>query len=156
MTTIVQGWTKLLTGKIVFVGIGNPLRGDDAFGLRLIERIQGKVRAVCIEAGTAPESYTGKIVKEKPDTIVLVDAVHLNKPPGEYALLEKAEILKTGFTTHDLSPDLMIEYLEGRTRADIYLLGVQPQTLAMGAEMSEPVKKSLDKLAATLELALRA
>jgi hydrogenase 3 maturation protease len=147
---------EILKGKVVLVGIGNPLRGDDAFGPRLIERLTGKVRAVCIDAGTAPESYTGKIVKEKPDTIVLVDVVHLNQSPGDYALLGKAEIIKSGFTTHDMSPSLFIEYLESQTQADIYLLGVQPQTLAMGAEMSEPVKRALDKLTADLLKSLHA
>ena len=145
---------KILKGKVVLVGIGNPLRGDDAFGPKLVERLTGKVRAVCIDAGTAPESYTGKIVKEKPDTIVLADAVHLDKAPGEYAFLGKAEILKSGFTTHDMSPSLFIEYLESQTRADIYLLGVQPQTLSMGADMSEPVKQTLERLAAEIADAL--
>ena len=147
---------EILKGKVVLVGIGNPLRGDDAFGPQLIEHLAGKVRAVCIDAGSAPESYTGKIVKEKPDTIILVDAVHLDKSPGEYALLRKAEILKSGFTTHDMSPSLFIDYLDNQTRADIYLLGVQPQTLLMGSEISEPVKQTLEKLALTLEEALHA
>jgi len=143
-------------GKVVLVGIGNPLRGDDAFGPRLIERLTGKVRAVCIDAGSAPESYAGKIVKEKPDTIVLVDAVHLDKSPGEYALLGKAEILKSGFTTHDMSPHLFIEYLENQTQADIYLLGVQPKTLSIGDEMSDPVNQTLETLAEDIIGALHA
>jgi len=145
-----------LQGQSSSGGIGNPLRGDDAFGPRLIERLTGKVRAVCIDAGSAPESYAGKIVKEKPDTIVLVDAVHLDKSPGEYALLGKAEILKSGFTTHDMSPHLFIEYLENQTQADIYLLGVQPKTLSIGDEMSDPVNQTLETLAEDIIGALHA
>jgi hydrogenase 3 maturation protease len=147
---MINSWARVLEGKVVLVGIGNLLRGDDAFGPRLIERIQGKIRAVCIDAGSAPENYSGKIVKENPDTIVLVDAVHLDQTPGECALLRKSDIVKTGFTTHDMSPSLFIDHLESRTQADIYLLGVQPETLSMGADLSEPVKRTLDKLAADL------
>lgn len=139
-----QPWHDVLKGKVVFVGIGNTLRGDDAFGPELVQQLQGKIRAVCIDAGSAPESYAGKIAKENPDTIILVDAVHLGKAPGELELLQKSDILKAGFTTHDMSPSLFIEYLESQTHAQIYLLGVQPQTLSLGTEMSKPVKQALE------------
>ena len=38
-------------GKVVIVGIGNLLRGDDGFGPALIERLSGNVEARCIDAG---------------------------------------------------------------------------------------------------------
>ncbi len=146
-----ESWTHILKGKLVIVGIGNPLRGDDGFGPRLVEEVRGKIEAVCIDAGSAPESYTGKIARETPDTILLVDAVHLNKKPGEFSLLKKEEILKSGFSTHDMSPNLFIEYLEQQTRAAIYLLGVQPTDISFGAEMSEPVKDAITELAGNLK-----
>jgi hydrogenase 3 maturation protease len=146
-----EHWTDILKGKLVIVGIGNLLRGDDGFGPRLIEELQGKTRAVCIDAGSAPESFTGKIIKENPDTVLLADAVHLNLKPGAFAVLNKEEILKSGFSTHEISPNLFIEYLEGETRATIYLLGVQPGDISFGAETSEPVKKAVLSLAGDLK-----
>ena len=151
-----KSWTDVLKGKVVLVGIGNILRGDDAVGPRLIERLDGQVAALCIDAGAAPENYAGRIAKARPDTILLVDAVHLDRAPGEYDLLEKREILESGFTTHDVSPSLLIEYLEKETRADIYLLGVQPQDLSLGAELSDPVRKALDELEQTFTRTLHA
>ena len=147
---------QFFKGKVVFVGIGNPLRGDDGFGPALIERLQGQVKAVCLDAGTAPESYAGKIIKENPGTIVLADAVHLGLRPGECAILGKADILKTGFTTHDLSPAMLIQYLESQTAAGIYLLGVQPETVALGAEMSGPVSKALEGVTTMIKEVLNA
>jgi hydrogenase 3 maturation protease len=148
--------SHFLKGKVVFVGIGNPMRGDDGFGPLLVQRLQGQVRAVCLDAGTAPETYAGKIIKEKPDTIVLVDVVHLGLCAGEYAILRKEDILKTGFTTHDLSPNMLIQYLESQTAARIYLLGVQPKIVDFGTEMSESVAKTLDKMVALIKGALDA
>lgn len=147
-------WIDILKGKVVLVGVGNPLRGDDGFGPRLVERLRGHVRAVCLDVGAAPENYTGKIAKEDPETILLLDAVHLNRTPGEYALLEKADILSSGFTTHDISPRLFIEYLETQTRAKIYLLGVQPKDLSLDGEMSDPVSRAVDELALQIRQAL--
>jgi len=151
-----MGLLHFLKGKVVFIGIGNPLRGDDGFGPLLVQKLQGQVSAVCLDAGNAPETYVGKIIKEKPDTIVLLDVVHLGLAPGEYAVLQKEDILKTGFTTHDLSPNMLIQYLESQTAAAIYLLGVQPQTTEFGAEMSESVAKALDNLVVKIKEALDA
>ena len=139
-------FADILKGKVVIVGIGNILRGDDGLGPALIERLTGNVKAICIDAGTAPESYTGTIVKAAPDTILLVDALHLDRPPGEYAILRRHEIVKSGFTTHDISPRMFIEYLKTQTKADIYMLGIQPERLSLGEEISDRIKKTLQEI----------
>lgn len=141
----------ILKGKVVIVGIGNTLRGDDGFGPALVEKLAGKVNAVCLDAGSAPENHTGKIVKEKPDTILLVDAIHLGLAPGKYEILKKDQILKSGFSTHDISPHMFIDYLEKQTKADIYMLGVQPENLSFGQEMSASVKRALNEITALIK-----
>lgn len=142
-------------GKVVIVGIGNLLRGDDGFGPALIKLIEGKVEAICIDAGTAPENYSGKIVKLEPDTILIVDAVQLNTQAGVYEVLRKSDILNCGFTTHDMSPKLFIEYLEKETKAGIFMLGVQPKTVRFGEEMSSEVSGALNEIAELLTANLR-
>ena len=146
--TEIRGFlSRLFKEKTVVVGVGNPMRGDDAFGPAFIERINGAVGALCIDAGSAPENYLGKIVKLDPDSVLIVDAAHLGGAPGEYDILEKDQIASSGFTTHDLSPVMFIEYLEKETKARIYMLAVQPEKMDLGAEMSESVKEALDELA---------
>jgi hydrogenase 3 maturation protease len=131
---------------VVILGVGNPLRGDDGFGPALVARLKGRVKAVCLDGGSAPEIYAGKIVKEKPGTILMVDALHLGRRPGEYAVLRKDEIARSGFSTHDISPNLLLDYLAEETGAEIYMLGVQPESLRFGLELSEPVRQTLKKL----------
>jgi len=137
---------SILRGKVVIVGIGNIMKGDDAFGPALLDRLAGKVKAVLINAGVSPENYTGKIAKEKPDCILLVDAADLGRKPGEWAILKRDEILKSGFTTHDMSPAIFIDYMKERTGADIYLLGVQPKNISFGDKMSHDVSKTLEAI----------
>jgi len=136
----------IIKGKTVIVGIGNPLRADDGFGPALIGELKGKIDAVCLDAGSAPENYTGKVVRENPDTILLADALHLEEEPGNWAILDKDQILKSGFSTHDVSPHMFIEYLEQNTKAKIFMLGVQPRSVNFGQEMSPEVKTTLKKL----------
>jgi hydrogenase 3 maturation protease len=137
---------QLLKGKAVIVGIGHPLRGDDALGPSLVKRLEGHINAVCIDAGSAPENYLGKIIKASADVVLFIDAVDFNEKPGFYKILEKEEILKTGFTTHDLSPKMLIGYLSTETKARIYLLGIQPKDLGLGQPLSAPVQKALCEL----------
>lgn len=156
-----DNFKNILKGKVVIVGIGNLLRSDDAFGPLLTFRLKQSLaklpakRLVCLDAGTTPENYAGKIVKEKPDTVLLVDAVHLAKAAGEYEVLKQDDILKTGFTTHDLSPKMFIDYLKEDTKADIYMLGVQPESLAFGEEMTGQLKKTLNEIAEIINIELQ-
>jgi len=135
----------MLKGKVIIVGIGNSLRCDDGFGPALIKMLEDKSDMVCIDAGSAPENYLGKIVKLNPDTVLIVDAVHLGLKPGEYEILKKKDIVKSGFTTHDISPNMFIEYLENNTKADIYMLGVQPIDVSFGEGMSDHMERALKK-----------
>ena len=136
---------------MVIVGIGHPLRGDDALGPCLIKRLEGHIDTLCIDAGSAPENYLGKIIKASPDVVLFIDAVDFSQEPGYYKILEQEEILKTGFTTHDLSPKMLIEYLAAETQAKIYLLGIQPKDLGIGQELSLPVQKTLTELEGLLK-----
>lgn len=140
----------ILKGKVVFLGVGNILRSDDGFGPAIIERLRDSTESICIDAGTAPENYAGKIIKEKPDTILIFDAAHLDLAPGEFDVLEKHEIARSGFTTHDQSPSMFIEYLENETKADIYMLAVQPENVSFGEEMSGSVKKAIEEIASLI------
>jgi len=143
-----------LKGRVVIVGIGHPLRGDDGLGPALVGRLKDRVGAVCLDAGSAPENYAGAVIREKPDTVLLVDAVHLDRPAGAWEVLEEDAISRAGLSTHDLSPRMFIKYLRSRTRARIYLLGVQPQNLTFGEPVSESVLRTLEEIEGRLKEAL--
>jgi hydrogenase 3 maturation protease len=136
----------ILKGKVVILGVGNTLKADDGAGCILAQRLKGKTRIVSIDAGSAPENFTGTIKKEDPDTILIVDAADMGKDPGDFALLAKDDILSCGFTTHDLSPAMLMEYLQTQTRADIYMLGIQPQKVELGEGLSQAVEQALEKI----------
>ena len=143
----------IMRGKVVIVGIGNPLRGDDGFGPALTERLHGKTPLICITAGNAPENYVGRIINEEPDTILLVDVAHLELEPGQYRILQSVDISQYGLTTHDMSSRMLIEFLKDQTRADIFMLAVQPQNVSLGEVMSEPLTKTLHEIEMLIQAA---
>jgi len=136
----------LLKGRIVYMGMGNILRGDDGIGPKLVEVLRKKGAGV-VDAGTVPESYIGPVKRLEPDTIVMIDAVHLDREPGSVELLERDEILEnSGFSTHSLSPVLVMERLESETGAAVFMLAIQPGTLKLGDPLSPAVNLLLTTL----------
>lgn len=134
---------NLLKGRIVYMGIGNILRGDDGIGPYLVEALRKKGARV-VDAGTVPESYVRPVIRLEPDTVVVIDAVHLGSEPGSVELLERNEILEHNcFSTHNLSPVLVMERLESETGATIFMLAIQPATLQLGASLSPSVEHLL-------------
>ena len=136
-----------LTGKVVILGIGNTLRGDDAVGSVLATRLKDKISYIVYDAGTSPENYLGKIIKDKPDNIVIVDAVDFGGKPGEFRELEAEEVETTNlFSTHNASISLTINYLQSNLKVDIIILVIQPKTITFGQDMSEEVTQALNIL----------
>jgi len=138
--------SSCLNGKVVYVGIGNILRGDDAVGPELVTRLSER-GMFTVDAGTVPENHIRSISRLDPDTVVIVDAVHLDREPGAVELLDRNEIQGgTGFTTHSLSPVLVMERLEKETGASVFLLAIQPESIGFGLPLSPGVAEILLKL----------
>jgi len=142
------GHLKLhLKGKVVILGIGNTLQSDDGVGSILASRIKNKVLYTVYDSGANPENYLGKIIKDKPDNVVIIDAADFGDKAGEYRVIE-GEGLQTVnlFSTHDASLSLAINYLKSNFSVDIIVLIIQPKIIAFGDSLSREVEETLTKL----------
>jgi len=142
--------TDVLKGGVCILCVGNIDRGDDGIGPRLAEKIKGKTPYEVIDAGVSPENWTGVITRLKPDTIIIVDAVHFEGRPGDVKIFAGEDLRSGKVSTHDVSPKLVIEYLKESINADIYVLGIKPGSVELSDHMSPGVKTSLDNLAQIL------
>lgn len=136
LANFLEGYEKLL-----ILGVGNELRQDDGFGsyfVRLFSEAKSE-KVSLIDTGTVPESFTGKIKKEKPSHIIILDAVFMNRNPGEIAIINKDQIANLNLTTHSMSLRTFIKYLEVFNSFEIILIGVQPKFMNFGMELSDEV-----------------
>lgn len=155
MNRLSQNLKKILTGKVLILGVGNTMRGDDGTGPALIERISGRVSAVCFDAGMTPENFLEKVVHEKPAVVLIVDAADFGGKPGEARVFGQAEVGGGGLSTHALSLQMTCDYLKARSPVHVFLLAVQPESTTLGEGMSRIVSDSIDELAAELTELLR-
>lgn len=136
-----------LKGKVAILGVGNTLRGDDGLGSILASRIKEKVPFIVFDAGVSPENYLEKVVKERPDTIVIIDAADFKGSPGELRILGPEGLKNANlFSTHNASLSLTINYLQNNLSADIIILIIQPKNINFGDKLNPEISKSLTKL----------
>jgi len=134
-------------GKTVILGIGNTLRSDDGAGSILASRLKDKTPFCVFNAEESPENYLEKIVKEAPQTVVIIDVVDFGRSPGAFDEIE-GRCLKTPnlFSTHNASVSLTINYLQSNLRVEIIILIIQPKSIAFGENLSPEIAKTLEKL----------
>ena len=134
--------TEMLTGKVVIACVGNELRADDGAGPLIAGLISETPNLKVVSCGETPENYLGVIIREKPDKVVVIDAVYMGSQPGEVRAIRKEELAEGGYSTHMPTLSLFTDFVESQIDAKTYFIGIQPGTVAFGAKMSPEVEKA--------------
>ncbi len=128
------------------VCIGNRLRGDDGLGPLMADLLEGTVPAHIIDAGEMPENYAERIVSRNPETVVFIDAVYFGGMPGDAVIMESSQLSHDRFLTHRFPLALLMDYIREKTKADLFLLGIQPASTRFGAAVSLPIRQTAEWL----------
>ncbi|MCX6687870.1 MAG: hydrogenase maturation peptidase HycI [Methanoregula sp.] len=134
----------------ILLGIGNPLNGDDGAGMLVAGQFR-KEGWISLSCGTAPENFTGIIRKTRPDCLVLVDAAAMGLSPGEFRIIPRHKIADVSIGTHQLPLSLLIDFLSD-SAGRIVLIGIQPDRVVAGEEISPRVREGADRLVHVLSL----
>jgi hydrogenase 3 maturation protease len=136
--------------KIIFLCIGNDMRGDDGLGplmaRNLTKLLKNQSELLVINAETVPENYSGLIRKENPSHIIFIDAVEMKMNPGSIKLVKCEEIAEYNISTHAMPLSFIIKYLESFTDAKMLLIGIQPKNMEMSNPISKEVKSGVEEL----------
>ncbi len=135
---------------IAVVGIGHELRGDDAAGVivarGLTPILASRDGFLVVDAGPAPENFTGHLRRFKPDLVLLVDAAQMQETPGTIRWLDWRETSGVSASTHTLPPYVLSEYLVSELGCQVALLGIQALDTSLGAPLSTPVKQAVESI----------
>lgn len=140
-------------GRIVVVGVGNPIRMDDFVGVRIVQDLKGKVdaRVMLIEAETVPENHMQEIIDFKPTHILIIDAAIMGSKAGAVRLVKHEKLTNfAAFSTHALPLRLFCEYATDTAKARIRLLLIQPTLADFGEGLSPKVEETGKHVAALL------
>ena len=135
-----------LTGRVVLVGIGNPLLGDDVAGCLVARGVEGTPGIDVVESDDVPERDVLRIADAHPDVVVLVDAVDLGAPAGSVAVLEPDALAGYAPTTHRVPLSLIATLIRRAAAAEVLVLAIQPRQMTPGAGVSPEVARSVEAL----------
>ena len=128
--------------KILFVGIGNLLKMDDGVGVYISKRIRTTDSILSLTVEASIENYIGKIVSLNPDILILIDCVDLKAVTGTFKLLSLKQIQDLTFNTHNISLRRLSEFFT----MPVYVLGIQPEKIDFGENLSYLVKNVADTI----------
>lgn len=144
--------------KVVVVGIGSELRGDDAAGVLVARNLRKRVKSpnvLIIDAGVAPESFTSQIKKFKPSHVILIDAADFGADPGAVVFTDSTAAVGQSISTHRLPLSVLSDYLRSQTSAKVFIVGIQPSGAEIGGKMSEKVAGAVEEVTEALAKKLR-
>lgn len=136
-------------GVNVVIGVGNRLRGDDAVGPVVIDRLQGRLPPAVhlIESLGDPVSLLGWW--QSAALAVVVDAVRTGSKPGTVFRFNGRDKLPSAFfrkSTHlvGLADAVEMARTLDRLPTRLVLFGVEAETMEHGDEFSPAVARALD------------
>lgn len=139
--------------RLLILGLGNPLFGDDGVGIEVIARLRARYEwpddVAVVDGGTLGLRLIPLL--EEADGAILVDAIAADAPAASLVRLEGDEVprvLPTRLSPHEMGVvDLLFgaEVL-GQRPEPLVLLGLVPERLDWGLERSPAVEARIDTL----------
>ena len=144
-------------GKILVIGVGSVLRGDDGVGVKAIEALEKEVLPdnVTVEAGDLSGLDLLKFFGDYPKVIV-IDAATMGEKPGTIKVFTPSEIKPATFkdksSTHGMG---LIETLtlakELELDNEIIIVGIEPVTTEYELELTETIKNKIPEIISTVK-----
>jgi len=147
--------------KIIVIGVGNILMSDEGLGVRAVELLQKSVRdenIKIIDAGTSLQRAL--TLTQGFEKMLIIDAIRSGKPAGSIHCftLEELEQGKTGhmqlmLSLHEIDAPkaIAMERLVAKLPGEIIFLGMEPERIAPGMELSRAVQEKMDLLVSEIK-----
>lgn len=137
--------------SILVLGLGNILLSDEGVGVRIVEALDAShvlpEGVELLDGGTSGMDLLDMVAER--DCLIVADAINANGPAGRIVRLEDDNIrmlFETRFSPHQLGLSDLLAALRLVDKAPrrVVVIGVVPQDLSLGLNLSEPVAEGRD------------
>lgn len=136
--------------RLAVLGAGSSLRGDDAAGMMVLERLQARFENAknsrYYPGETAPENYSGSIRRFAPTHLLVLDAADMGRPGGEIFEVDVNDVGGLSCCTHMLPLKVMLAFLAEEMGAKLLLVGIQPESMEFEAPLTEAAEQAVNAL----------
>jgi hydrogenase maturation protease len=137
---------------VLVLGLGNILLADDGAGVHVVRHLASDPDSPPglrpVDGGTL--GFRLMAVLTQSEAVLIIDAAQLGEPGGTVRLLDQQALFEHvsrggRMSAHEagLVDILTLARLEGWAPERLALLGIQPQRIDWGEQLSEPVARSL-------------
>lgn len=137
----------------VVLGLGNLLNRDEGLGVQALKRLDAQLgqqeRIELLDGGVLGLNLL--MIVEECSHLLILDAVNVGKPPGTVVELRKDQIpLYAGvkLSQHQVTFQevLGLANIRGCLPEHLHLIGIQPEDLSIGLELSPVVERALPEV----------
>lgn len=139
------------------LGIGNLLLRDEGAGIHAIRALRDRFTPPegleLIDGGTMGLDLLPYI--EGRERLLIVDAANFGAPPGTIEVLEGDRVrrfLDSKFSVHQIGlPDMLFAAeFQGNLPPEVCIVGIQPETIETGLEMSRKIMENFEAFVQTI------
>lgn len=139
---------NLPSPKILIVGLGNSLLMDDGIGVHAVNELlkSPPPGTLVVEVGTAV--LDALHLFEWADKIIAIDAMQAGNAPGSVYSFGLDDVQENTHqeSLHELNLLAVFRFLPEKKRPQIAMLGVEPETIDFGLELTPSVEAALPVL----------
>jgi hydrogenase maturation protease len=149
-------------GRTFILGLGNVLMGDDGFGPAVVRAFEEQYvvdpEVEIVDLGTPGLDLMPWLADAR--HAIIVDTVRADEPPGTLRLYDKRDLVRhvpfARVGPHDPGVKESVLALEfaGRAPHTVALIGAVPGRVALGTELSPPVRAAVPGAVAAIVAAL--
>ncbi len=141
------------TKRVIILGVGNILLKDEGVGIHVLHTLQNSLlpagaEVEMIDGGTSPNIL---YLLDGADRLIIIDAVEGGGEPGTIYRFRAGDIEQEGkciLSMHEMGllDDLEImELMEGKRR-DTIIIGVEPEEMGLGLELSSQLEQEIPQI----------
>ena len=139
--------------RVLILGLGNPLLGDEGIGLRAVEELKGLELPDGVTVAEGGTTGLGLVsLMEGYQRVIVVDAADMGHPPGRVVRFTPSEAqLKTAeapLSLHQIGLGEALALADALevAPAELVIIGVQPHRVEMGAGLSSEVEGAIPQI----------
>jgi len=142
--------------RTVVIGIGNSLRGDDAAGVEVVERLRDLVPAGVVVAACDEEPSRLIETWEGADSAILVDTIFSGAAPGTLHHLNASQVaiparaLRSSTHAMGLGETIELARALGKLPPRVVVHGIEGAQFDAGAPLTPEVETAVDRLAESI------
>ncbi len=146
------GCDREASSDLLIAGLGNVLLMDDGVGVHAVRALHADPieGALIVEVGTAV--FDALHLVESARTVIALDAVQAGSAPGTIYELQPGDAAGKELRTslHELDMRALLGFLPREKRPELIVLGVEPERIESGLELSKRVRAVLPEYVALI------